>query len=36
VSIRGKVIEMDAVALAAAIATFIIGFVARTFLRIAI
>lgn len=36
VSIRSKVIEMDAVALAAAIATFIIGFVARTFLGIAV
>ncbi len=36
VSIRRKVMEMDAVALAAALATFVIGFVARTFLGIAI
>lgn len=36
VSIRRKVFEMDAVALAAAAATFAIGFVARTFLGISI
>jgi VIT1/CCC1 family predicted Fe2+/Mn2+ transporter len=36
VGIKRKIFEMDAVALAAAVATFVIGFIARTFLGISV
>jgi VIT1/CCC1 family predicted Fe2+/Mn2+ transporter len=36
VSIKRKIFEMDTLSLAAAVATFVIGFVARTFLGITV